>query len=85
MPYKIKRANIRKNCYTVYNTQNKHVFAKCSTKNKAKKQISLLHAIMYNPSFKPYRRTINHKGKKRNKHHNNYDVKNKLNKTYKNK
>ncbi len=54
MPYKLKRANVRKNCYTVYNPKNKHVFAKCSTKNKANKQIRLLHAIMYNPKFKPY-------------------------------
>jgi len=86
MPYKLKRVNIRKNCYTVYNPLNKHVFSKCSTKTKAKKQIKLLHAIMYNPNFKPYGQKVvqNYTYNKHNKHnkHNTHKNHNKHN-TYK--
>ncbi len=51
MPYATRKVPNRK-CYKVYNRRTKRVFAKCTSKNKAKKQIKLLHAIENNKSFK---------------------------------
>ena len=42
-----------KNCYKVYNRKTKRVYAKCTTKVKAQKQIKLLRAIENNPNFVP--------------------------------
>ena len=57
MPYKSRKV-ARRNCYRVYNTQTKKIFAKCTSKTKAKKQMQLLHAIQYNKGFVPVRRTL---------------------------
>jgi hypothetical protein len=57
MPYSIKKVN-RKGCrkWSVYNSKTKRVFAKCTTKTRAKKQINLLRAIENNKNFIPNRR-----------------------------
>lgn len=52
MPYRSRKVR-GKPCYRVTNKDNKKVFAKCSTKENAKKQLKLLRAIHYNKSFKP--------------------------------
>jgi hypothetical protein len=52
MPYGIRKVRGKK-CFTVYNKENKRVFAKCTTKKRALKQINLLRAIQYNKSFVP--------------------------------
>ena len=54
MPYKIRRVNTRKNCYSLMNTDNRRVFSQCTTRSKAKRQMRLLNAIRYNPTFIPY-------------------------------
>ena len=54
-----------KKCYTVRKTKTKQqgktkkkvVFAKCTTKEKATRQIRLLRALAYNPKFVPYNTT----------------------------
>jgi len=56
MPYKVRKLT-KKNCYKMYNAETKRVYAKCTTKEKAKKQLRLLNAIKYNKSFK-LRRTM---------------------------
>lgn len=50
MPYSMRKVSGKK-CYKVFNTKNKRVFSKCTTKRKAKKQIVLLRAIENNPNF----------------------------------
>lgn len=50
MPYTIRKMPGKK-CYRVYNKDTKKVFAKCSTKTKAKKQLRLLRAL-HNKTFK---------------------------------
>ena len=52
MPYGIRKLR-NKNCFTVYNKENKRVFAKCTTKKRALKQINLLRAIQFNKNFTP--------------------------------
>jgi hypothetical protein len=52
MPYTLRKVR-GKNCYRVANKQNKRVFAKCSTRKKAKRQLNLLNAIHYNKNFVP--------------------------------
>lgn len=52
MPYRIRKVN-KKDCYRVTNTKTKKIFAKCTKKDVALKQISLLRALEYNPSFTP--------------------------------
>ena len=47
MPYKSRKVP-KKNCYRVTNRKTRRIFAKCSTKENAKKQIRLLNAIKYN-------------------------------------
>ena len=37
----------KKDCYKVYNTDTKRVFAKCTTKEKASRQLALLRNIVY--------------------------------------
>jgi hypothetical protein len=56
MPYGTRKV-ARKNCYKVYNRKSKRIFAKCTTKENAKKQLRLLRAIQYNKNFKPRRNT----------------------------
>jgi hypothetical protein len=50
MPYTIRKVP-NKNCYRVTNKQTKKVLAKCTTMEKAKKQLRLLNAIDNNPNF----------------------------------
>ena len=51
MPYSIRKVS-KKGCYSVKNKYTKRVFAKCATKENAKKQLRLLRAIEFNKSFK---------------------------------
>lgn len=50
MPYTIRKVPNKK-CYRVTNKQTKKVLAKCTTMEKAKKQLRLLNAIDNNPNF----------------------------------
>ena len=50
MPYTIRKVR-NKNCYRVRTTKSKRVLAKCTTKEKAKKQIRLLRAMEVNKDF----------------------------------
>ena len=50
MPYTIRKVR-NKNCYRVRTTKSKRVSAKCTTKEKAKKQIRLLRAMEVNKDF----------------------------------
>jgi len=56
MPYTIRKVP-KKPCYKVMNRKTKRVFAKCATKENAKKQLRLLNAIEYNKNFVP-RKTV---------------------------
>jgi hypothetical protein len=51
MPYATRKVR-NKSCYRVYNRRTKRVFAKCATKQRANKQMRLLRAIQYNPTFR---------------------------------
>jgi hypothetical protein len=51
MPYSIRKVS-KKRCYSIKNKYTKRVFAKCATKENAKKQLRLLRAIEFNKSFK---------------------------------
>ena len=44
MPYKTRK--VRKNCYKVYKPKDKKVFAKCTSKENARKQIVFF--VLYN-------------------------------------
>ncbi len=50
MPYTIRKVR-NKNCYRVTTSKTKRVLAKCTTKEKAKKQIRLLRAMEVNKDF----------------------------------
>ena len=50
MPYTIRKVN-RRRCYRVTNRTNKRVFARCTAKRKALRQVNLLRAIRYNKHF----------------------------------
>jgi hypothetical protein len=52
MPYSIRKVK-NKSCYRVYNRKTKHIFAKCTSKKRAEKQIRLLSAIENNKDFVP--------------------------------
>ena len=52
MPYTLRKVR-GKSCYRVSNRKTKRVFAKCSTKSRAKKQLNLLKAIQNNKNFVP--------------------------------
>lgn len=56
MPFKIRKVR-GKNCYTVYKAKDKKVYAKCTTRKKAEKQLRLLRAIIFNKNFKPNTRS----------------------------
>jgi hypothetical protein len=51
MPYSIRKVPGKK-CYRIKNTANKRVFAKCSSRKNALKQLKLLRALQYNKTFK---------------------------------
>ena len=51
MPYKTRKVNNRR-CYRVYNPVNKKTFAKCTSKEKAVKQMRLLRAIQNSKKFR---------------------------------
>lgn len=57
MPYTCRKVP-KKNCYRVMNKKTKKVFAKCTSKSNAKKQMRLLRAIENNKNFTPRRRSI---------------------------
>jgi len=52
MPYTLRKVR-GKSCYRVSNRKTKRVFAKCTTKSRAKKQLNLLRAIQNNKNFVP--------------------------------
>lgn len=66
MPYKIRKVR-NKDCYKVYNQKTKKVFAKCTTRNKAKKQERLLRAIKYSKSFRQQFQRGGHYTRKKHK------------------
>jgi hypothetical protein len=51
MPYKTRKVRGKK-CYRVYNAKTKRVFAKCTSKKNAVKQMRLLRAVENNKSFR---------------------------------
>lgn len=51
MPYSIRKVP-NKNCYSVKNRKSGIYRSKCTSKNKAKKQIRLLSALEFNPKFR---------------------------------
>jgi hypothetical protein len=51
MPYKTRKVR-GKNCYRVFNRKSKRVFAKCTSRENADKQMRLLRAVENNKSFK---------------------------------
>ena len=57
MPYSLRKVS-GKNCYRVSNKKNKKVFSKCTSRNKAKRQLRLLRAIQNNKNFIVRRRTV---------------------------
>jgi len=50
MPYKTRKVR-NKPCYKVYNAKTKKIFAKCTTKEQAQKQMRLLRGIENNKAF----------------------------------
>jgi len=50
MPYMLRKVR-NKPCYRVSNKKTKKIYAKCSTKENAKKQVKLLRAVENNPKF----------------------------------
>ena len=58
MPYTIRKVPNR-NCYSVKKAKGKakgkgrRIFARCTSKAKAKKQVRLLYALENNPNFIP--------------------------------
>jgi len=44
MPYTLRKMP-KKKCYRVYNRKTKRVFAKCTSKTRAKKQLRLLRSL----------------------------------------
>jgi hypothetical protein len=52
MPYTLRKVR-NQECYRIINPKTKRVFAKCSTKQNATKQLRLLRAIQYNKGFLP--------------------------------
>lgn len=58
MPYSMKRVN-KKGCrqkWMVFNRKTRKVFAKCTSKTRANKQLKLLRAIENNKNFIPNRK-----------------------------
>jgi hypothetical protein len=63
MPYSIRKVH-KKPCYRVYNKKSKKVFAKCSTRENAQKQVRLLRALEFNKNFVPNSNNRTQKNKK---------------------
>jgi hypothetical protein len=61
MPYTLRKVR-KQSCYRITNPKTKRVFAKCSTKQNAIKQLRLLRALQYNKNFRPL--SSNNVGKK---------------------
>ena len=51
MPYYTRKVR-NKPCYRVSNRKTKRVFAKCTTRKRAVKQMRLLRALEVNPKFR---------------------------------
>ena len=66
MPYTLRKVR-RRRCYSVKNKQNKRVFAKCTSKAKALRQMKLLRAIKYGKDFKKKLRQTQKMSKTRRK------------------
>ena len=64
MPYQTRKVR-GKNCFRVYNKKSKKVFAKCSSKRNAIKQLRLVRAIENNKNFVTYS-SMKNKSMKRN-------------------
>lgn len=62
MPYATRKVR-NKSCYRVYNRRTKRVFAKCTSKTRAKKQMRLLRALENNPKFRPRKSQVTDKTK----------------------
>jgi hypothetical protein len=59
MPFTMKKVR-GKRCYSVFNTKSpQRIHSKCTTKNKAQKQLRLLRAIIFNKNFKLRPKNIN--------------------------
>ena len=56
MPYKSRKVR-GKNCYRVYNKNNKRVFSKCTTRSNSTRQMRLLRALEFNKNFVTYSST----------------------------
>ena len=57
MPYTLRKVR-NKSCYRIINPKTKRVFAKCSTKENATKQLRLLRALQYNKRFRARNKTV---------------------------
>lgn len=57
MPYATRKVPNRR-CFKVYNRKTKRVFAKCTSKSKARRQINLLRALQNNKTFKNRLRNV---------------------------
>ena len=55
MPYKIRKVR-NQSCYKVYNAVKRKVYAKCSTRDNAEKQVRFLNAFKYSAKFRKTRR-----------------------------
>ena len=62
MPYATRKVR-NKSCYRVYNRRTKRVFAKCTSKQQANKQMRLLRALENNPKFRPRKSRVTDKTK----------------------
>jgi hypothetical protein len=56
MPYKIRKVR-GKDCYKTYNTVTKRVFAICTTKEKAIRQLATIRRNVYGTSKSPTNKT----------------------------
>ena len=63
MPYTIRKVRNKK-CYRVTTSKTKRVLAKCTTMEKAKKQVRLLRALEVNKEFAKKVRATRKKRKK---------------------
>ena len=57
MPYATRKVPNRR-CFKVYNRKTKRVFAKFTSKSKARRQINLLRALQNNKTFKNRLRNV---------------------------
>ena len=52
MAYKVRKVR-NQDCYKTYNTETKRVFAKCTTKEKALRQLATIRRTIYGTSKSP--------------------------------